>query len=148
MSPDLNYELVWARGSVKGYYQFIAGPAFDLRELTCLRVGGGPVKKSKKGCCLSSKMDYVETRDALLDFLISFRDTSATGNQNKYARALQSINLRQSRVLVIELDDILAHSKDDALSRVCTCHISTLACFHCSIFRVLQIKSLEMLHVI
>tara|TARA_B100000482_G_scaffold105293_1_gene75948 strand:+ start:284 stop:682 length:399 start_codon:yes stop_codon:yes gene_type:complete len=55
----------------------------------------------------------VET-NTLRNFLSRFCDKSLPqSKQDKYIQALHAINLRQSRVLIIELDDLIQYLKDD-----------------------------------
>jgi hypothetical protein len=54
---------------------------------------------------------------ALERFLTCFCDKSRlSGKQYKYVRGLEAIKARESRVLAIELDDLIAYAKEDVLS--------------------------------
>ena len=56
-----------------------------------------------------------EIKSSLRSFLSRFRDISLPrGSEFKYAQALHAIHMRQSRVLTIELDDLIEYSKDNA----------------------------------
>ena len=62
-------------------------------------------------------MDHLDCKNILQDFLLRFRDLSLPhGKQYKYTHALHAINSRQSRVLAIELDDLISYSKDSVNS--------------------------------
>lgn len=64
------------------------------------------------------KIEHAESKNVLQDFLLRFRDLRLPqGKQYKYIQALHEINSRRSRVLTIELDDLIAYSKDDDLTR-------------------------------
>lgn len=57
-----------------------------------------------------------EIKSSLRSFLSRFRDISLPrGREFKYAQALHAIHMRQSRVLTIELDDLIEYSKDNDL---------------------------------
>ena len=49
-------------------------------------------------------------------FLMCYCDKSRpAGEQYKYVRSLQAIQAQKTRVLTIDLDDLIAYSKNDAI---------------------------------
>ena len=69
---------------------------------------------------LLRNIEHAESKNVLQDFLLRFRDLRLPqGKQYKYIQALHEINSRRSRVLTIELDDLIAYSKDDVGRQRC-----------------------------
>jgi hypothetical protein len=56
-------------------------------------------------------MNYADVDRDLRDFLMSF-NPAGEAKEYKYSRALNAINSRQSRLLIIELDDLICHLKN------------------------------------
>lgn len=59
-------------------------------------------------------MNYADVDRDLRDFLMSF-NPAGEAKEYKYSRALNAINSRQSRLLIIELDDLICHLKNKDL---------------------------------
>lgn len=59
--------------------------------------------------------DHLIDVKALEQFLVGFCDGSRPpGEQYKYIQELQAINAREIRILTIELDDLVAYTKNNA----------------------------------